>query len=85
MTHEDFMKIVREKNEWYRHPEKWTEAERLRERIMSSKKTNEEYLALQEELRTFIASNPPKEELERLQGCGESLAMICSAIREGRM
>ena len=39
MTHEEFMKIVREKNEWYRHPEKWTEAEKLRERIMSGKKS----------------------------------------------
>lgn len=82
MTHEEFMKIVREKNEWYRHPERWTEAERLRERIMSGNHTDEEYLALQEELMAFIASNPSQEELERLQGCGESLAMICSGIRK---
>ncbi len=85
MTHEEFMNIVRKKNEWKKHPEKWTQAEKLRERIMSGKKTSEELLALQEELRAFIASNPPKEELELLQGCGESLAMLCSAIKEGRM
>lgn len=85
MTHEEFMKIVREKNEWNKHPEKWTQAEQLRERIMSGEKTKEEYLALQEELNAFIASNPSQEELKKLQGCGESLAMICSAINEGRL
>ena len=52
---------------------------------MNGNHTNEEWLALQEELIEFIASHPSKEELAELPGCGESLAMICSAIRERRM
>ena len=44
MTNEEFMKIVREKNEWYSHPERWTKAEKLRERIIASGKSKVECL-----------------------------------------
>lgn len=84
MTYEEFMKIVREKNEWKKHPENWTEAERLRERIMHGEKTIKQCLDLEKELIEFIAKNPSEEELAKLQGCGESISMICNAIREKR-
>lgn len=81
MTHEEFMKIVREKNEWYRHPEKWTEAEKLRERIMSGKKSKEEWLQLREDVRAFFESDASEEDKKMLRGYTETLAMMCSAIK----
>ena len=82
MTHEEFMKIVREKNEWHRHPEKWTEAEKLCERIMSGKKSNEEWLQLREDVRAFFESDASEEDKEMLRGYTETLAMMCSAIED---
>ena len=82
MTHEEFMKIVREKNEWYKHLEKWTEAEKLRERIMSGKKSKEEWLQLREDVRAFIASDAPEEDKAMLGGYTETLVMMCSAIED---
>ena len=84
MMHEEFMKIVKERNEWRRHPENWTEAERLRERIISKeKKSNEEWLQLMDEVRAFLKSDAPEEDKEMIRGYTESLAMICSAIEQG--
>lgn len=82
MTHEEFMKIVREKNEWYRHPEKWTEAEKLRERIMSGKKSKEEWLQLRADVRAFFESDAPEADKEMLSGYTEALVMACSAIED---
>ena len=82
MTHEEFMKIVREKNEWRRHPEKWTEAEKLRERIMSGKKSKEEWLQLREDVRAFFESDAPEEDKAMLGGYTETLVMMCSAIED---
>lgn len=79
---DDLLIEIRKYNKKYEITENSSEADKLRHKIMHVNHTDEEYLALQEELKAFIASNPPEEELERLEGCGESLAMICSAIRE---
>ena len=80
MTHEEFMKIVRERNERDRHPEQWTEAERLIERIRSDDKTKEEWLSLRDDVRTFFASGAPEKDKELLRGYTEALEMMCSAI-----
>ena len=82
MTHEEFMKFVREKNEWQRHPEKWTEAETLRERIMSGKKSKGEWLQLRADVRAFFQSDASEEDKRMLMGYTESLSMICSAIED---
>lgn len=76
MTHKDFMKLVRERNEWQRHPGKWTDAEKLRERIMSGKRSKEEWLQLREDVRTFFASDAPEEGKEMLGGYTETLVMM---------
>lgn len=83
MNNTDFMERVRKHNNDVANPT--SQGALLRKKIMHETHTNEEWLALQEELQTFITSNPSQEELEQLQGCGESLAMICSAINEGRL
>ena len=80
MTYEEFMKFVREKNEFQRHPEKWNEAEKLRELIMSGKKNKEEWLQLREEVRDFFESDAPEEDKGMLRGYTETLVMVCSAI-----
>lgn len=45
--------------------------------------TNQEILDIQQEVREFAASDPPEEDLKRVCGYTESLAMVCSAIRSG--
>ena len=82
MTHDEFMKFVREKNEWHRHPEKWTEAETLRERIMSGKKSKDEWLQLRADVRSFFESDAPEEDKKMLSGYTETLSMMCSAIED---
>ena len=82
MNHTDFMERVRKHNN-VANPT--SQGALLRKKIMHENHTNEEWLMLQEELKMFIASNPSQEEVKQLQGCGESLAMICSAINEGRL
>ena len=82
MKFEEFMGIIREYNEEEKN--KKSRATILRRKIMKENHSNEEWLKLQDELRSFIASNPSQEELNELQGCGECLEMICSAIgKEG--
>ena len=80
MRFEDFMRIVREENEWYKNPKQWTEAERLRERIMSGEKSDEEWLQLSREVKNFLQSNASEEDKEMLRGYTETLDMICSDI-----
>ena len=82
MTHEEFIEIVREKNEWHRHPENWTEAEKLRERIMSGKKSKEEWVQLRKDVRKFLESDAPEEDKKMLKGYTETLSMVCLAIEE---
>ena len=82
MTHEEFMKIVRDTNERNRHPELWTEAERLCKRIMSPNKSKEECFQLENEVKEFFASAAPEEEKKMLRGYTEALAMVCSSFRE---
>ena len=63
-----------------------TEAERLVYEIMGNKKrkTNQEWLDLQEEVREFLKT-ATEEDRNLIGGYTESLSMICSAIEEGRL
>lgn len=72
------------------HKERWenprTEGEKLRNRIMCTKfKSNDEVLELEKEVHAFFQSDASDEDKRRLVGYTETLAMICSAIREGRI
>lgn len=82
---DNLLKNIKEYNQDREKELKSSKAVRLRHKIMNEKHTNEEWLALQEELRAFIATNPSEDELKQLQGCGESLSMICSAINKGKL
>jgi hypothetical protein len=82
MLHEEFMKLVRETNERNRHPELWTEPERLCKKIMSKKDSDEEWLELEKEVIEYLKSDASEEDKREVLGYTESLLMICSAIRE---
>ena len=82
MTFEDFMKNVRKSNEWHKHSERWTEAERLRESIMSGEKSDEEWVLLRKEVKEFFETDAPEEDKEMLRGYTETLAMMCTTIKE---
>lgn len=82
MTHEEFMKIVREKNEWHSHPERWTEVEKIREQIITSGKSKDECLELREEVRRFLKSDASEEDKKMLLGYTELLQMACSTVEQ---
>lgn len=73
-----FCKKLREK---WENPQ--TEAEELIYRMTHGKKTNDEYLRLQQDVRKFMASDALEEDKRSVMGYTESLSMICNAIREG--
>lgn len=73
-----FCKKLREK---WENPQ--TEAEKLIYRMTHGKKTNDEYLKLQQDVRAFMASDALEEDKRAVMGYTESLSMICNAIREG--
>lgn len=79
----DFMKFIREQNERLDNPK--TDAEKLRNKLMRNCRTNEEYLALREELHSFMESDASEEDKKMVGGYAESLIMVCRAIDEGRM
>lgn len=76
----EFALFCRELNRQWDNPQ--TKAERLRNEIMSSGKTDDEWLELQKEVRGFLKT-ATEEDKEALRGYTESLSMICNAIREG--
>lgn len=82
MKHADFMNFVRKHNSDVDNPT--SRGAMLRKRIMHESHTDDEWLALRKELNAFIALTPPKSELDQLQGCSESLIMICNGIEDKR-
>lgn len=76
--------FCRKQKERWENPK--TEGEKLRNRIMFTKfKSNDEALELEKEVHTFFQSGASDEDKRLLVGYTETLAMICSAIREGRL
>lgn len=65
--------------------ERKTEAGKLVERIMSKKKTNEEWMKLKKDVNDFLISDAPDEDKRMLRGYTETLSMVCNAIEEGRI
>lgn len=81
---QEFMKIVRACNERWEKPPA-TKAEELKNRILKSEKTNEDWLELKKDVLAFYQSDAPEEEKEMLGKYTETLNMVCSAIEEGRI
>ena len=79
------LKYIEEYNEKYTVTENSSNAEKLVDKIRSKKYSNEEYLKLEEEVKAFLKSDSSEEDKQKVRGYAESLYMICSAIREGRL
>lgn len=82
MDAHEFAMFCKRYNERWNNPR--TEAERLIYEIMGNKKrkTNQEWLELQKEVREFLKT-ATEEDRNLIGGYTESLCMICSAIKEG--
>lgn len=81
---DDLLEVVRKHNKLLEEQKK-TEAGKLISRIMSGKKTNQEWLQLREDVINFFKSDALEEDKEMLSGYTESLYMICSAIDQKLM
>ena len=82
MDMHEFAMFCKKCTERWNNPQ--TEAERLVYEIMGNKKrkTNQEWLDLQKEVREFLKT-ATEEDRKLIGGYTESLCMICSAIKEG--
>jgi hypothetical protein len=49
------------------------------------KHTKEEFFEVEDEVRKFLKSDASEADKQKVLGYTESLSMICSAIREGRL
>ena len=81
------IKTIHEYNKKYAITENSSEADKLIARIQEKKYTKEEYFATEKEVEDFMKSSAPESEKQKVRDSGypESLYMICSAIREGRL
>lgn len=79
----EFAMFCRKANKRWDNPK--TEAEKLVYRMTHGEKTKEEYLELENDVKRFISSNVSDEEKSKVGEFAESLSMICSAVREGRL
>lgn len=80
----EFIEEYKEKN---KITENSSEADKLIARIQEKKYTKEEYFATEKEIEDFMKSDVSESEKQKVlySGYPESLYMLCSAIREGRL
>lgn len=76
----ELLSKINEYNEKYSITSKSSEAEKLRYKLTTGKKTKEELLQLREEVSSFMKSDASVSDKEMIKGYTESLSMICSAI-----
>lgn len=79
---QEFAIFCREYDRYMDNPR--TEAEKLIYRMTHGKKTNEEYLKLENDIEEFVRT-ASEEDRRLVGGYTESLSMVCCAIREGRL
>lgn len=79
------IKTIEEYNKKYTITENSSEADKLIAKMYEKKYTKEEYFEVEEEVRTFLKSDVSEEEKQKVLGYTEALAMLCSAIREGKL
>jgi hypothetical protein len=85
MTHEEFMKIVRETNAKNKIPiEDLPIKEQLIRRINSNMKTEEEYFQLKKDIQDYLKSDAPEEDKRKVALNSDCIWMTCSAFEEMR-
>lgn len=83
MSMHEFAQFCKEQNERLKNPK--TEGDKLSNKIFANFKSNDEVLELEKEVQSFFQSDASDEDKKLVGGYTESLGMICSAIREGRL
>lgn len=76
---------IKEYNEKYTITEESSEAEKLVARMQEKKYTREDFFEVEEAVKAFLKSDISEEDKRMVLGYTESLSMLCSAIREGRL
>lgn len=79
------LKNIEEYKREYTITEKSSEAKKIIAKIQEKKYSKEEYFEIEDEVIAFLKSDVSEEEKRIVLGYTESLYMICSAIREGRL
>ena len=81
------IKTIQEYNQKYVITENSGEAEKLIAKLQEKKYSKEDYFETEKALSDFMKSSVPESEKQKIRDSGypESLYMICSAIREGRL
>lgn len=81
------IKTIQEYNQKYVITERSSEAEKLIAKLQEKKYSKEDYFEVEKVLSDFMKSSASESEKQKVRDSGypESLYMICSAIREGRI
>ena len=81
----ELIKSIEKYNKKYTVAEKSNEADKLIAKMHVKKSTSKEYFEMEEKVKAFLKSDASEADKQKVLGYTESLAMICSAIREGRL
>ena len=79
------IKTIKEYNKKYTITENSSEADKLIAKMNEKKHTKEEFFEVEDEVRKFLKSDASEADKQKVLGYTESLSMICSAIRAGRL
>ena len=79
------IKTIKEYNKKYTITENSSKADKLIAKMHEKKHTKEEFFEVEDEVRKFLKSDASEADKQKVLGYTESLSMICSAIREGRL
>ena len=81
----ELIKTIEKYNKKYTVAEKSNEADKLIAKMHEKKSTSKEYFEVEEKVKAFLKSDASEVDKQKVLGYTESLSMICSAIREGRL
>ncbi len=84
MNWKEFMDVVRGYNKTHQITAESTQAEKLKEKIMScGSRSKHEIIELHKEVEEFLKSDASEEDKNMVRGYTESLAIILDAIKKG--
>lgn len=79
------LQIAKEQSLKYTVTEESSEAEKIRFELLQKGLSKQECLKLQEKVIMFLNSDASESDKQMIMGYTESLSMICSAIKSGRL
>ena len=79
------VKEIEEYNKKYTITENSSDADKLIAKMYEKKHTKEEYFEVENEVKAFLKSSASESDKQKVMGYTESLSMLCTAIREGKL